>query len=375
MATPGRPRNIMDARTIQAHGDLLRAFLEERDQEKSDRLLGELICDHAQPVIRRVLSSRLLIRGGGIVLTEQQDFDDLVNDVTVRLLNKLNELKRRSDAQSIAFRSYVAASAYNACNEYLRRKYPERSRLKDKLRYIFTHHDRLALWFDGEDWLCGFVSWQECGRSSTSSNQLRKFRYDSGTAGQSGRNAAEERGSRALIRMLLSLVEFAGEPTPFEDLIDVVADLLCIRGKEPLRASESDVAGYRDTSPRIEDILCTRSEQQAFLRRVWLEIRGLPVDQRTALLLNLKDGDGTNITSLFASSCITTMREIADALGLTADQLCDIWDKLPMRDVTIAGRLGISAQQVVSLRQSARRRLLRRMQTVERGAKLKINAV
>ena len=58
---------------------------------------------------------------------------------------------------------------------------------------------------------------------------------------------------------------------------------------------------------------------------------------------------------------IARFDEIADALEMTRSELASIWRGLPIDDATIAKRFGITRQQVINLRKSARTRLSRRL--------------
>ena len=44
------------------------------------------------------------------------------------------------------FDGYVATTTYDAVYDMLRRRFPERTRLKNRLRYLLTHDERFALW-------------------------------------------------------------------------------------------------------------------------------------------------------------------------------------------------------------------------------------
>jgi hypothetical protein len=48
-------------------------------------------------------------------------------------------------------------------------------------------------------------------------------------------------------------------------------------------------------------------------------------------------------------------------------ELSEIWGRLPVDDHTIAERLGLTRQQVINLRKSARARLARRMASLNRA--------
>ncbi len=45
---------------------------------------------------------------------------------------------------------------------------------------------------------------------------------------------------------------------------------------------------------------------------------------------------------------------------MSAERLARLWNDLPLDDITLAGHLGLTRQQVINLRSDARRRLARR---------------
>jgi hypothetical protein len=102
-------------------------------------------------------------------------------------------------------------------------------------------------------------------------------------------------------------------------------------------------------------------EKRIFLERLWQELRELPRAQRVALLLNLREADGGGCLALFPATGVATLRQIADALELSAERFAELWPQLPLDDATIAGLLKLKRQQVINLRKSARERLARRL--------------
>jgi DNA-directed RNA polymerase specialized sigma24 family protein len=104
-------------------------------------------------------------------------------------------------------------------------------------------------------------------------------------------------------------------------------------------------------------------QQRGHIALLWEEIRRLPARQAAALLLNLRDAQRGNALMLLPLMGIASMREIARTLGMSAEDLAAIWNRLPFEDAEIAGLLGITRQQVINLRKSARERLARRMRT------------
>jgi hypothetical protein len=104
-----------------------------------------------------------------------------------------------------------------------------------------------------------------------------------------------------------------------------------------------------------------RIEKKMFLQRLWEELKQLPLNQRAALLLNLKDASGFAAITLFPAIGIATMRQLAAALELTPERLAELWNDLPIEDARIAELLGLTRQQVINARKSGRERLARRL--------------
>jgi hypothetical protein len=94
-------------------------------------------------------------------------------------------------------------------------------------------------------------------------------------------------------------------------------------------------------------------------------VQDLPLRQRTALLLNLRDPSGGDALDLLPLTGTASLREIARVLDLDAEELAQLWPELPLDDNRIAERLSVSRQQVINLRKAARARLGRRMAAFE----------
>ena len=122
----------------------------------------------------------------------------------------------------------------------------------------------------------------------------------------------------------------------------------------------------RDDQTTIETIpdaapspLTTLAEREQ-LQILWSEIQSLPVRQRTALLLNLRDADGRGVIGLLPLTGTARLRQIAEALEMPPEELARLWRDLPLDDAAIAARLSVTRQQVINFRKCARERLARR---------------
>src|SRR5437763_1422374 len=147
--------------------------------------------------------------------------------------------------------------------------------------------------------------------------------------------------------------EASFRPEDLDDLVRVLSDLWNVVDAEPESHHEA-----RIIDPRPDQSASYESRQ--FVESVWREIRLLRPMQRAALLLNLRDPGGRNAVALLVLLGIATIDEIAEAIGISAEEVAGIWNDLPIDDLRIAGMLGLTRQQVINLRKSARERLARR---------------
>ena len=135
---------------ITAVDDLLREYVECSDADRAEAMLGELVVEHAQPGIRKVVRYKLAFQGQW----EAQDVEDVAGEVVLELIGRLRSMRGGGPAEVIgSFAGYTAVAAYHACNEYLRRKYPNRHRLKP-VPLSADHGKKFAVWENASEWVC-----------------------------------------------------------------------------------------------------------------------------------------------------------------------------------------------------------------------------
>ncbi|SRR5260221_13110983 len=336
---------------------LLRPFLQTEDEAEAQRLLGQLIQEHARPVVREIAHTRLhlarVAEDGG----DGKEAEDVCSEVVLQLLSRLRELRDCPDQAAIAnFRGYVAAVAYNSFNLILRRKYPERQRLKNRLRYLMNHDPRFAMW-EGANGasLCGLAVWKNRVLSAfppqhAVAESFVRSLYDTPNLRQLP--------WRALIDTLFSLSE---RPIELEELIGLVAKIWSVEDLHRVESGEEDKGEtegkLRDPHVNVDVLV----ERRLYLAALWKEICELRPLQRAALLLNLHDTSGQDMLPLFILLGVAGMSEISASLDMTMEEFAKLWDSLPLDDAAIAKRMGTARQQVINLRKSARERLARRM--------------
>jgi hypothetical protein len=150
----------------------------------------------------------------------------------------------------------------------------------------------------------------------------------------------------------------AGGPLLLDDVVELLAGAWNLR--EP---GAAEVEGVAHAGADAATMMQQRDEISA----LWNEIVLLPPSQRSALLLNLRDGDGANALALVVLLGVASFDAVAVAAGMTTERLAELWKDLPLDDNQLAAQLGVTRQQVINLRSSGRRRLLRRMEARQKG--------
>jgi RNA polymerase sigma factor (sigma-70 family) len=338
--------------------ELLAPYLRAESEEKAENFLAHLITQHVNPIIRESIGYKLRsIFSSSALGQDAQQREDLCQDALVRLLPQLRRCRANRHAETIRdLRGFVATIAYRTYYDYLRRKYPHRRLLKNKLRYLLTHQPGLAIWdIDADETAAGYAAWR--GQSVTRSGREKLSRLmGDAHALLPAATLTKECASRQPSDLLAAIFDFLGGPVALDDLVNLVAVLWEI--KEPTtEAGEEALAVLRDPAPNAGE----SAQQGEFLRGLWAEVLQLPVRQRRALLLNLRDASGQGCIELLPLTGVASMAEIAGALEMSADELAALWGRVPLDDQELAERLALTRQQIINLRKAARARLARRL--------------
>lgn len=321
------------ARLLAVNDPLLAPLIVACDEDERRAALETLLIQHTRPVVERVLSryrhaDRLL----GV-----QEAEDIAGTVVLRLLRRLDEAARDESAAIERLADYAATLTFNAVYDLMRRCFPERTRLKNQVRYVMTRDPRFRSWSAPHGVVIALASWPattDVGEPATAFTLAR-------------RKLQRARLGDALDTIL----RLAAKPLLADDVVEVLAELWNV---VDLRLTDRDPASAAP-SPAVQ------LESREYLDTLWREIRALRAPQRAALLLNLRDSDGGNATALFVLMGITTLEELAVTIEVPYERLAEVWSSLPLDDLAIASMLGITRQQVINLRKSARERLARRM--------------
>jgi RNA polymerase sigma factor (sigma-70 family) len=270
------------------------------------------LLDQATPAIRAAIRRKL----------PEAEAEDLVSETRLRLLDRL----QRADSEPLDdLLGYAAVTAYRVCYSWLRETKPNRTRLSNQVRYIVENDRRLF----------GRLSAEGRPLDPAALDRLRPF------------------ATRALPDLLRLVVKQSSGPLSLDSLIDAVAELQGVRDTPP--------AALDERSAIVEVDLAAAVDRRRRLAALWEQVRDLPLPQRHALLLNLRDDQGQSAIESLPVCGIASLRDIAATLEIPLAELAELWNRLPLDDQTLAGRLGVTRQQVINLRKSGRERLLRRL--------------
>ncbi|MDT4897386.1 MAG: hypothetical protein QOH25_2463 [Acidobacteriota bacterium] len=351
---------------------MLLPFLFEKQEGAAEKLLAELMAEEVEPLITKIIKHKLKVslsqtQGTG----RNQDALEIAGDVRARMISELRRLKDNPDSKAINnLHQYAALKTYSACADYFREKNPRRWRLKNSLRHHLRHNSRFALWeSENRRWFCGLSIWRN---TELTTEQQRTIQLQ----------PPSENPEVALLlslpdvdfqllppaELLTTIFERLGHPVEFDYLVSIAAQLRAIRD-EPLESIDDESSRLRanlaDKSVRVDAAL----EQRLYLEKLWMEVCELPRLQRVALLLNLRDAGGGSVIAFIPYLKIASQKEMAEILSLSEEQFAALWSDLPLDDTSIAELLGITRQQVINLRKTARERLARRMKARENVSK------
>jgi len=225
-------------RQVSPHMDsTLLAFLQTTDADERERLLSKLILEQAAPSVRQVLRYRLrfhISKGG--TSPANPDAEDLYHDVITKLVKVLNEFHaQRKNAGVGDFRQYATRVAVNACNDYLRSKYPSRARLKDNIRDTLERHPGFDIWRSEQgEMMCGFVAWRNEMKQGSFHKRAKRLE-------EQPEIIRQERFARIdspLTKVIAGIFEWVSYPVELESLVSATAVLLDIlTGMEDLPVS------------------------------------------------------------------------------------------------------------------------------------------
>jgi hypothetical protein len=337
--------------------EILAPFLDAKSESIADELLCAIIDEHADPIITKIIRSKLRVSLNGRGTQQNQDALEIAGDLRATIVSVLRALREDPTRRPIvSFPDFVAVKAYSACADYFRERHPQRWRLKNLLRRHLRQNPRFTLW-QGEDhrWYAGFSERQEPGSDGQASDSADSVSV-----------SAVEELSEVMQpdEFLAVLFERSRGRMAFAEVVKIAAETWHIhdRPTESIDTGGSEKENpFTSSEPRVDLAL----EQRLFFEQVWSEVCQLPLLQRAALLLNLRDLRDGGVISFLPFLGVASKEELARLLEIPYEDFQKLWGELPLDDLRIAQLFGITRQQVINLRKTARERLTRRMKKRE----------
>ncbi len=310
-------------------------------EDDPESLLETLLALHAQPVLQRVVRRRL-----GSLYTPATAAD-VAAEAMVELLGRMRTMREAEAGRAdFPFEALAAGVAANTVHRFFARTFPERGRLRKRLRYVVETDRRFRIWTDAEGRAI-------CGLAGASAEEPVASAADV----ERCLNGLRERPVAVdpLGRLVLEILRGVRLPLELSRLTGMAAELTGIREPAWSDFGENTEVEQPDPAPSVEK----RLELRQRLEQLWREIQQLVPGQRAALLLSARTAAGA-AAWLLVDLGLVGFDDLAQALGLDIGELAEVWNRLPLDDLEIAARLGLLRQQVINARAAARARLARR---------------
>ena len=317
--------------------------------------IDELIAAYADPIIKRVLLQRLSLhidpRRKGL---NQPEAEDLYQTVLLKLVSCLGATGNALKTQDIyEVGNYVATITHNVCNDFLRMKYPERNRLKNKLRDLIRRNPDFTCWMMENRTLCGHIKWAGCSESSVAEKLIGEI--DEQDHDQSGRLKIADLVKLPLSKLVSELFHRFEGPVEIDNLVQIVAKLQGIKERlnESIDGDDLSTLEMTNSLARHDEYL----EVKELLLRLWNTCGELPLNQRKAFIFTSHDYTGESILHRVLREQIVPISQIYKSLNLTREELMMIWKRLPMSTADAAMELGTSIAMIAKWRHRALRKL------------------
>jgi DNA-directed RNA polymerase specialized sigma24 family protein len=318
--------------------------------------IDELIISHVDPVIKKILLQRLRLHFNGSHRDlSSSEAEDIYQTVVMKLFGNprvCNLARLHNNIDEL--RKYTAAIAHNVCNDFFRAKYPERNRLKDKLRDLLRRHPDFASWREQDRTLCGFANWIGCHQSNKAERLIHEIDENSNAAEIEGLNLTALAGSQ-LSKLVADLFCWCQGPIDIDNLIYIVAKLHGIKDCPVESLTCDNLAVHRIVDPfgsHHEYI-----ELKDLLLGLWTGLLDLPHNHRRAFIYMSQDQAGESLLHRMLREQLVTVSQIYAMLELTREELIEIWDLLPMDTQTAAAKLGVDSRLIAKWRHRATKKL------------------
>ncbi len=297
---------------------------------------------------------------------ETADLEDFEEECVLMIWTRVSAIKNGGVEGGIDnLDAFVRQAVHNRYCDAIRRKRPKWYNLKLELMEIFTGKagvEGFAAWQNADSGgrVLGYADWE--GRRASGSAKCRELIENSGSFKMTHLKNRDP-GELPLYALAAAILDYCGAPVEVDALTTCCAELLQAKREEPLSVDAQPDGDTEGGSP-VEWLISpdTPVEKQVLdaywfenvVDWFWKEFQELSVKQRKALIYGMA---GDQVTALGA---IVGLRDIAESVEMSVQDLVRFIKKLPIPDAVTAEELGVEAKAVPSVRFKAWGRIRRR---------------
>ncbi|HEX4947441.1 MAG TPA: hypothetical protein VFZ34_12285, partial [Blastocatellia bacterium] len=135
---------------------LLRPYLEAESEAEAQLLLATLLSEQVEPLVQSIVARKL----GFSSRLQQEETADVRGEIILQLLHRLQAMRRDPSTPPIEnLKAYTVVTSFRGCAAYLRRRYPRRAQLLNRVQYVLTRYPQFGLWQKEGDWWSGMAHW------------------------------------------------------------------------------------------------------------------------------------------------------------------------------------------------------------------------
>src|SRR5262245_61368980 len=282
--TTGRTAKVEETNDTPAAIDsLLLPLLNNTTQAEWHTLLGDLIAEHAAPIIKKILRYRFSGYTAAAGYSNVDDSEDLYGEIVLKVVARLLKFRENPNENAIAsFRDYVAVTTYNACHEHFRQRNPDRASLKNRLRYLVTHHPAFYRLEKTE----GRSLYGLASRSNYEPGEPRPGEPRPGdephlqdVVSQGGQEPKLANPRMPLPGLVQAILSWASRPMDIDELTNAVSRIVGTTSQHMPVTRRADDEDSLDVLPDLKQDLEAELENRLQLRTIWNEICHLPLKQ------------------------------------------------------------------------------------------------
>lgn len=341
---------------MRIESDEIRLRLNGQANRMADSDIDYIIRTIADPLARLILTSRLNFTIGVLLTSQSQpDAEDLYQTVMLKVagfLASIDVKDRQLDLEAI--RGYLARIIHNVCNDYLRHKYPERTRLKDRVRDILKRHRDFDLWNGIGGVVCGFKSQRGQAESPRVKVLLHDLTVYSNTADSIG-HEIRQLAKLNMPEMLGDLFRWSDGPINVDHLIHIISEIKGIKDR-PHESIDKIVYTNQLPAMRSNDGYDHIASQE-LLQKIWRALCEVTLNQRRTYLYTQTDYEGQSLLHVIIYRQAVNLSEIIQKLELAREELILLLNRVPMDTTQAAIELGATNSIIAKWKHRAMKRV------------------